>query len=137
MKRRGRIGRVLWTCRGLLPLCVLAAALAGATPAAAQPRLGDASDRAAFRAWFVLLADAQFERPAPEVTDCAALIRFAFREALRDHTSAWARRVALPFTPAFQSRRATDESLTVQTCVVPPSARMMRANRRTGSGRPL
>ena len=106
MKRRGRVGRVLWTCRGLLPMCVLAAALAGATPAAAQPRLGDASDRAAFRAWFVLLADAQFERPAPEVTDCAALIRFAFREALRDHTSAWARRVALPFTPAFPDVRS-------------------------------
>ena len=30
----------------------------------AQMRLADASDRAAFRSWFVLLADAQFEQPA-------------------------------------------------------------------------
>ena len=63
----------------------------------AQVRLADASDRAAFRSWFVLLADAQFERPAPEVTDCAALVRFAFREALRAHTAGMgaARRAAL------------------------------------------
>ena len=70
-------------------------------PASAQIRLADASDRSAFQAWFVLLADAQFERAAPDVTDCAALIRFAFREALRAHTAEWARRVALPFTPMF------------------------------------
>ena len=47
----------------------------------AQMHLSDASDRAAFRSWFVLLADAQFETAAGEVTDCAALIRFAYREA--------------------------------------------------------
>jgi uncharacterized protein YfaT (DUF1175 family) len=73
---------------------------------AAQVRLADASDRAAFRSWFVLLADAQFERPAPEVTDCAALVRFAYREALRSHTPGWARRVALPFAPAFPDVRS-------------------------------
>jgi hypothetical protein len=67
----------------------------------AQLRLADASDRAAFRSWFVLLADAQFERPAAEVTDCAALVRYAFREALRAHTPEWARRVTLPFAPTF------------------------------------
>ena len=71
-----------------------------ATGAHAQVRLADASDRAAFRSWFVLLADAQFENPSPEVTDCAALVRFAFREALRSHTAEWARRVALPFAPS-------------------------------------
>ena len=32
----------------------------------AQVRLADESDRAAFRAWFTLLADAQFEQPARE-----------------------------------------------------------------------
>ena len=69
-------------------------------------RLADASDRAAFRSWFVLLADAQFERPAAEVTDCAALVRFAFREALRSHTPEWARRVALPFAPTFPDVRS-------------------------------
>lgn len=71
------------------------------TPAAAQVRLTDESDRAAFRSWFTLLADAQFEQPAPEVTDCAALIRFAFREALRVHTPEWRRRLGLAFGPQF------------------------------------
>ena len=71
----------------------------------AQMRLSDASDRAAFRSWFVLLADAQFENSAGEVTDCAALIRFAYREALRAHTPEWARRLALPFTPTFPDVR--------------------------------
>lgn len=75
-------------------------------PAGAQVRLSDESDRAAFRSWFVLLADAQFERAAPEVTDCAALIRFAFREALRVHTPEWRRRVGLPFTPQFADVRS-------------------------------
>jgi uncharacterized protein YfaT (DUF1175 family) len=73
---------------------------------AAQMRLADASDRAAFRSWFVLLADSQFEQPAAEVTDCAALVRFAYREALRAHTPEWARRVALPFTPLFPDVRS-------------------------------
>ncbi|MGE0042629.1 MAG: DUF1175 family protein [Vicinamibacterales bacterium] len=78
--------------RALLAVAVIALA-----PAVhAQVRLADESDRAAFRSWFVLLADAQFERPDPEITDCAGLIRFAFREALRAHTPAWARRVQLP-----------------------------------------
>jgi uncharacterized protein YfaT (DUF1175 family) len=80
--------------------------LAAGVPLRAQVRLADESDRAAFRAWFVLLADAQFERPAPEITDCAALVRFAFREALRPHTAEWARRMALPFAPTFPDVRS-------------------------------
>jgi len=76
----------------------------------AQVRLADASDRAAFRSWFVLLADAQFERAAPEVTDCAALVRYAFREALRAHDAEWARRVALPFAPAFPDVRSAPKA---------------------------
>lgn len=70
-------------------------------PTAAQVRLADESDRAAFRGWFTLLADAQFEQPAPEVTDCAALVRFAFREALRAHTPEWRRRQGLTIGPQF------------------------------------
>jgi uncharacterized protein YfaT (DUF1175 family) len=77
-----------------------------AAPLAAQIRLADETDRAAFRSWFVLLADAQFERPAPEVTDCAALVRFAFREALRPHTTEWARRLDLPRTASFADVRS-------------------------------
>jgi uncharacterized protein YfaT (DUF1175 family) len=62
----------------------------------AQLRLADESDRAAFRRWFVLLADTAFYQPPAEVTDCAALVRYAMREALRPHTAEWRRRAGLP-----------------------------------------
>jgi uncharacterized protein YfaT (DUF1175 family) len=74
--------------------------------ASAQVRLADESDRAAFRAWFVLLADAQFERQTSDVIDCAALVRHAVREALRTHTPEWVRRSGLPFTPQFADVRS-------------------------------
>ena len=86
-------------------ILVLAVIAAAASPRA-QVRLADDGDRAAFRSWFVLLAESQFERPAVEVTDCAALVRFAMREALRAHTPEWARTVALPFTPQFPDVRS-------------------------------
>lgn len=75
----------------------LAAALA-ASPA-------DESDRAAFRAWFVALADAQYYRPTPDVTDCAGLIRHAAREALRPHTPDWLRRFLIPGMPTYPEVR--------------------------------
>lgn len=84
----------------------LLVALACAAQPAAQVRLADESDRAAFRSWFVLLADAQFERATPDVTDCAALVRHAFREAMRAHTPEWVRRAALPFAPQFADVRS-------------------------------
>jgi uncharacterized protein len=68
-------------------------------------RLHDPADRIAFRRWFALLAEAQYFRrralPA-EIDDCAALLRFAYREALRPHDAAWAREMALP-VPASAS----------------------------------
>jgi uncharacterized protein len=70
-----------------------------------QVRLADASDRAALRAWFVLLADAQFYRTTPDVTDCAALVRHALREALRPHTPEWRRTMALPGAPVYADVR--------------------------------
>ena len=73
---------------------------------AAQVRLSDEADRAAFRAWFVLLADAQFERQTEDVNDCAALVRHAVRESLRAHTPEWVRRSGLPFTPQFADVRS-------------------------------
>jgi uncharacterized protein YfaT (DUF1175 family) len=76
-------------------LAALLTALLLLPDAAARPTL-DAQDRAAFLAWFTLLADAQFYRPTPEVTDCAALVRHAAREALREHTPEWLRRMAIP-----------------------------------------
>lgn len=55
--------------------------------------LTSAADREAFRTWFAFLAESQYQRrhPLAEVTDCAALARFAFREALLRHTSEWRR----------------------------------------------
>ena len=85
---------------------LLVAMTAGSADTRAQVRLADESDRAAFRAWFVLLAEAQFERQTPDVTDCAALIRHAFREALRAHTPEWLRTAQLPFTPRFADVRS-------------------------------
>jgi uncharacterized protein YfaT (DUF1175 family) len=84
------------------------ASLASVQPSA-QVRLADESDRAAFRSWFVLLADAQFERATPDVADCAALIRHAYREAMRAHTPEWVRRAALPFTPQFADVRSAPQ----------------------------
>ena len=79
---------------------------ASPSPLSAQVRLADESDRGAFRQWFTLLIDAQFEQSLPEVTDCAALVRLAFREALRAHTPAWHQRVRLPFVPQFPDVRS-------------------------------
>jgi len=93
--------------RAPVSLFLLFTIVSGMTAAPlAQVRLADDGDRAAFRSWFVLLAETQFERPAAEVTDCAALVRFAMREALRAHTAEWARTVALPFTPRFPDVRS-------------------------------
>jgi len=72
-------------------------------------RLEDPADEAAFRGWFTFLAEAQFFRetstlPA-EISDCAGLIRYAYREALRTHDSAWSKAAGLPLVPAIPSVR--------------------------------
>ena len=85
----------------LFCLAALATAVLAVSPVAAQVRLSDEADRAAFRGWFVLLADAAYYKPVSEVTDCAGLIRYAVREALRPHPTEWQRRAALPLTPAL------------------------------------
>ncbi len=61
-------------------------------------RLHDPADRLAFRRWFTLLAEAQYyrDKPLPEIDDCAALLRFSYREALREHDAGWSRTAALP-----------------------------------------
>ena len=61
----------------------------------------DAADRLAFRSWFAFLAEAQYftNQPPAEIDDCAALIRFAYREALRRHDGAWASALRLPAIP--------------------------------------
>jgi uncharacterized protein YfaT (DUF1175 family) len=69
-------------------------------------RLDSPADRDAFRHWFTWLAEAQYfqppaERPA-EIGDCAALLRYAYRETLRVHHPGWAADARLPVVPAFE-----------------------------------
>lgn len=56
-------------------------------------RLRDPADQAAFRRWFTVLAESQALRPRKEIpseiTDCASLLRYAYRESLRRHDAAW------------------------------------------------
>ena len=56
-------------------------------------RLTDPVDQAAFRLWFTAIADYQAIRPASdvpaEITDCASLLRYAYREALKRHNDSW------------------------------------------------
>ena len=56
-------------------------------------RLSDPSDQAAFRRWFTLIAEYQALRPKnelpAEIVDCASLLRFSYREALKRHNEAW------------------------------------------------
>lgn len=90
--------------RGLLLALPIIALATVCLPA--QLRLADEADRAAFRGWFVLLADAAYYHPVAEVTDCAGLIRYAMREGLRPHTPDWLREAALPVAPGLSDVRA-------------------------------
>jgi uncharacterized protein len=75
-------------------------------------RLNSPSDQIAFRRWFTLIAEYQALRqpesiPA-EINDCAALLRYAYRNALGNHDSAWIREsqilppTALPTIEKYQ-----------------------------------
>lgn len=70
-------------------------------------RLDDADDQRAFRRWFTFLAETQYfeaaERRPAEIVDCAALIRYAYREALRGHDGNWATDAHLPVAPGIPS----------------------------------
>jgi|SRR5271157_704623 len=70
-------------------------------------RLDDDRDRTAFRRWFTFLAETQYfqapgARPA-EIDDCAALIRYAYRETFRAHDAGWAEAARVPVVPAFDA----------------------------------
>jgi len=72
----------------------------------------DPADRRAFRGWFTYLAEAPAlwppERLPAEISDCSALLRFAYREALREHTGEWARGLglrSLPRSPSVKKYR--------------------------------
>jgi uncharacterized protein YfaT (DUF1175 family) len=70
-------------------------------------RLDDIADQRAFRRWFTFLAETQYfqpvERRPAEIVDCAALIRYAYREALRAHDGNWATDAHLPVVPGIAS----------------------------------
>lgn len=68
-------------------------------------RLDDPSDRENFTRWLTYLAESVYYQPAPpalaEVNDCAALIRYAYRNALAAHTAAWRQSAGLRVAPGF------------------------------------
>jgi len=68
-------------------------------------RLDSAQDRQNFIHWFTFLGETQYYSPTPrtraEIQDCAALIRFAFRNSLMTHSPAWREDAGLPFDPGF------------------------------------
>jgi uncharacterized protein len=70
-------------------------------------RLDTDEDRRAFRRWFAFLSEVQFfqepSRMPVEINDCAALIRYAYREALRQHDAQWARDAKLPLLLSIKS----------------------------------
>jgi uncharacterized protein YfaT (DUF1175 family) len=97
--RWARIGFVSYFCLAALASTVEFESL----------KLTDAADQERFRRWFTFLAEVQYFNPAdarpPEITDCSSLIRYAYREALRRHDSAWAAEARLPLIPAMDSVR--------------------------------
>jgi uncharacterized protein YfaT (DUF1175 family) len=78
-------------------------------------RLDSPADRDAFRRWFTEIAEYQALRTdatPPEISDCAALLRYGYRNALHAHDAAWLEetgmaavggapvgKYAYPFTP--------------------------------------
>ncbi|MGA1982983.1 MAG: DUF1175 family protein [Acidobacteriaceae bacterium] len=70
-------------------------------------RLHTAADRAAFRAWFTALADTAAalppERLPHEIDDCAALLRWCYRNALHAHDAAWQATMPIEALPPLAS----------------------------------
>lgn len=109
---------------GAASLAASAAAHAPAAPVVAETAGGDDDsdgipdrgelrsfgDRESFRLWFTAIAEAQFYRESPEWNegqrDCAGLVRFAWREALRAHDRAWLLRMGEGYDPVAPDVRA-------------------------------
>jgi len=64
--------------------------------------LTTSSDRENFRKWFAMIAELQFYNESNqwniEQRDCAGLVRFAMREALRRHDRAWFSRMGAEYS---------------------------------------
>ncbi|MBA3912794.1 MAG: DUF1175 family protein, partial [Acidobacteriales bacterium] len=56
-------------------------------------RLHSASDRQSFRSRFTWMAEREafMTKQSPEISDCAALLRYCYRESVRRHDDQWAR----------------------------------------------
>jgi uncharacterized protein YfaT (DUF1175 family) len=61
------------------------------------------NERESFRRWFTWIAEMQFYKPNdewnPEQRDCAGLVRFAWREALRPHDRLWFQKMGENYEP--------------------------------------
>jgi hypothetical protein len=70
-------------------------------------RLHTAADRTAFRAWFTALADTASALPPDrlprEIDDCAALLRWCYRNALHAHDEAWQATMPMDALPPLAS----------------------------------
>jgi len=72
--------------------------------------LKSAADRENFRRWFTSIAEMQFYRISEQWNadqrDCAGLVRFAMREALRKHDRMWFQRMGAGYEPIAPDVRA-------------------------------
>ena len=95
--------RTLHTTRGATPGVPWHDSLGDGFPDGA--RLDSAQDRENFTHWFTFLAETQYysasSRTRGEVQDCAALVRFAYRNSLVSHSPAWREDAVLPYYPGF------------------------------------
>jgi uncharacterized protein YfaT (DUF1175 family) len=57
------------------------------------------NDRENFRRWFTAIAEMQFYEWSAEQRDCAGLVRFSWREALRQHDREWFQRMGREYEP--------------------------------------
>ncbi|MCA1592883.1 MAG: DUF1175 domain-containing protein [Acidobacteria bacterium] len=68
------------------------------------------TDRENFRRWFTVIAELQFYHASDawsaEQRDCAGLVRFAWREALRAHDRAWLKKMGAEYEPLAPDVRA-------------------------------
>lgn len=90
-------------------------------------RLHSEEDRRAFRAWFSAIAEAVAVEPneelPSEIDDCAALLRYSYREALHNHDAAWLQKEhleALADLPSVQQYRYPQTPLGVSLFRVAP-----------------
>ena len=69
-------------------------------------------DRENFRRWFTAIAETQFyqlsEQWKREQRDCAGLVRFAMREALRKHDRAWFQKMGPAYDPVAHDVQGFD-----------------------------